>query len=172
PLAPCLLLLCGLGRRPPSSTLLPYTTLFRSKVLIAEPNNTEALHGKGLTIDNFGNHTEAVDIYDKILEIEPDNMDALASKGVVLYNTGNKEEAIKNFEKVLTLNYSSSNRSFFNWGVTHYGLGNYKNAIESFRIALQIDPKNSLTLNNLGFALEISGKYEEAIKYFDLAALI
>jgi tetratricopeptide (TPR) repeat protein len=40
------------------------------KVLVAEPNNTEALHGKGLTIDTFGNHTEAVDIYDKILEIE------------------------------------------------------------------------------------------------------
>ena len=68
-------------------------------VLAAEPNNTEALHGKGLTIDNFGNHTEAVDIYDEILAIDPENMDALASKGVILYNTGNHTEAMKYLKK-------------------------------------------------------------------------
>ncbi|CAN5600373.1 hypothetical protein BH23THE1_BH23THE1_23010 [soil metagenome] len=122
------------------------------KVLSVDPNNTEALHGKGLTIDNFGNHTDAVEIYDEILTIDPDNMDTLASKGVVLYNTGNHAEAITNFEKVLTLNSSTSNRSMFDKGVSYYGLGKYQDAIDYFKKSLDVDPNNTLTLNNLGFA--------------------
>ena len=68
-----------------------------------QPNNTDALHGKGLALDNFGNHKNAIDIYNKILSIDPYNMDAMASKGVILFNTGNQTEAMNYFQKVLTL---------------------------------------------------------------------
>ena len=89
-----------------------------------------------------------------------------------MYNTGNHTEAMKNFEKVLTLNFSTSNRSLFDKGVSYYGLGNYQDAIDYFKKALEVDPNNTLTLNNLGFALDISGNHTEAIQYFDLATLI
>ena len=47
-----------------------------------DPNNTEALHGKGLSIDTSGNHTEAIKYYDKVLRMDPNNMDALTGMGV------------------------------------------------------------------------------------------
>ena len=143
-------------------------TTYFDRAINIQPNNTDALYGKGLALDNFGNHKNAIDIYNKILSIDPYNMDAMASKGVILFNTGNQTEALNYFQKVLTLKNNTTFRSMFDKGVSSYGVGDYAHAINYFKESLKSDPYNAMTLNNLGFALDISGSSTEAIKFFDL----
>ena len=43
-----------------------------------------ALFDKGNALDNLGNHTQAIQYYDKALDIDPNNIDTLINKGVAL----------------------------------------------------------------------------------------
>jgi tetratricopeptide (TPR) repeat protein len=57
----------------------------------------------------------------------------------------------------------------YNKGSALNNLGKYKEAIEYYDKALEIDPKFALTLYNKGNALYHLGKYNEAIECYDKA---
>ena len=48
--------------------------------------------------------------------------------------------------------------------------GRYREADSLLRQALQLDPKNGFTLNNLGVVEEAQGEYGQALNYYDAAA--
>ena len=48
-----------------------------------------ALNNKGLALDGLGNHTGAIEYYDKALAIDPKNVLALNYKGLALSELGN-----------------------------------------------------------------------------------
>jgi Flp pilus assembly protein TadD len=52
--------------------------------LAIDPHHVRALNGKGAALDNLGNHTGAIEYYDKILAIDPHNVRVLYNKGVAL----------------------------------------------------------------------------------------
>jgi tetratricopeptide (TPR) repeat protein len=54
------------------------------EALAIEPNNLDALNGKGLSLYELGKYQEAIIYYDKALAIEPNDIYALINKGVTM----------------------------------------------------------------------------------------
>src|SRR2546422_6181362 len=55
-------------RRPPRSTLFPYTTLFRSN-----PNNADILNNRAIAYRHKGEYDRAIRDYDQALRLNPNN---------------------------------------------------------------------------------------------------
>src|SRR2546422_8579412 len=80
-------------RRPPRSTLFPYTTLFRS---------TEALHGLARALQDLDRLDEAIEVSNRIAEIDP--ADVLAHTSLsVLYQKKRSEEHTSELQSRLHL---------------------------------------------------------------------
>src|SRR3712207_8818286 len=86
-------------RRPPRSTLFPYTTLFRSEY---EPESAESWYQRGNALINQQKYREAVESYDKAVQFQPNYYQAWYSRGIAL----NKDR------KSTRLNSSHANISY------------------------------------------------------------
>src|SRR2546426_6536598 len=74
-------------RRPPRSTLFPYTTLFRSR----------AWYGLGLAHAQLGQHQKAAEALEQAATLQPMNQHAWYQLGMALHTTGNTDR----FEQVV-----------------------------------------------------------------------
>ncbi|HEY6883032.1 MAG TPA: tetratricopeptide repeat protein [Nitrososphaeraceae archaeon] len=54
-----------------------------------DPNYVNALDGKGWSLNELGNYTQAIIYLDKALKIDPNHLDGLVFKAQALYNIGN-----------------------------------------------------------------------------------
>jgi len=63
---------------------------YYDKALTINPKDVNAVTDKGLSLDNLGNHTGAIEYYDKALAmgIDPHDIFALTSKGLALGGIG------------------------------------------------------------------------------------
>jgi tetratricopeptide (TPR) repeat protein len=57
--------------------------------LAINPKDEDALYEKGVFLDKLGNHTGAIEYFDKALAIYPHDIDALNHKGAALNSLGN-----------------------------------------------------------------------------------
>ena len=62
-----------------------------------------------LSLDNLGNHGQAITYYDKALAIDPNNFAALTNKGAVLDSLRNYTQAITYLDKALAIDPNSVN---------------------------------------------------------------
>jgi tetratricopeptide (TPR) repeat protein len=83
---------------------LTFRTLTYLSALAIEPHYDDALYDKGSTLDELGNHTGAIQYYDKALAIEPHDVSALNNKGLALYDLGKYYDAVVSYDKALTIN--------------------------------------------------------------------
>ena len=74
------------------------------RALDIDPENKEALYGKGLAFIALGKATEAASIFDKIIQIDPKNYQAYKASGLALEASGKYPEALKVYEKALEIN--------------------------------------------------------------------
>jgi Flp pilus assembly protein TadD len=63
--------------------------------LAINPKDEDVLYEKGVFLDKLGNHTGAIEYFDKALAIDPNDIDALNDKGAVLTSLGNYTGAIE-----------------------------------------------------------------------------
>ena len=66
-------------------------------------------------------------------------------------------------------NRSISAETYFTWGNTKYGLGDYKDAITDYDIAIRLNPDNANAYNNRGVAKAKLGQHFAAIADYDIA---
>ncbi len=133
-----------------------------------DPNNTDALHDKGVALHYLGKYEEAISFYDKVLALDPKYVNALHGKGAALANLGRYEEAITWYDKALAedpKNVDALNGKAFVLGKS----GSMEEAIVWSDKALDVDPKNLDALNDKGGALGVLDRYEESIVWFDKA---
>src|SRR3989475_10833894 len=85
-------------RRPPRSTLFPYTTLFRSdwlqKAVALNPDHLRAVQNLGWTLNELGHRDEALAIYQRALALDPDDAWTHANIGWALLKLGRESEAV------------------------------------------------------------------------------
>ena len=57
----------------------------------------------GLALGILGNHTSAIDFFDKALSIDPNSMDAYINKGTALGVLGKYRDALASIDKALAI---------------------------------------------------------------------
>jgi tetratricopeptide (TPR) repeat protein len=95
--------------------------------LAIDPNNEVALTGKGQSLDNLGNYTQAMSYIDKALAIDPNDKFALSGKGYVLNSLGNYSQAMPYLDKALAIDPNFKD-ALNGKGVSLEGLGSYTQA--------------------------------------------
>src|SRR5256886_11853605 len=88
-------------RRPPRSTLFPYTTLFRSKAeaafsraLETDPANIDILHNVGLAALRAGHLDRAQNVFEIAVQQSPDDVESIFNLARVHAAKGDRETAL------------------------------------------------------------------------------
>src|SRR5256884_3006101 len=91
-------------RRPPRSTLFPYTTLFRSRqVLSSEPNSAAAWNGVGLVLVELKRFPDARNAFVRAVEVDPEHAGAHYNLSFTLSNLGDFDGALRATKRALEL---------------------------------------------------------------------
>src|SRR5438876_2674411 len=86
-------------RRPPRSTLFPYTTLFRSIEL--DPGHTGALFQLGHANDLAGNDDDAISFYERCLNHPPIHLGVLMNLGILYEDSDTYDKAVDCYRRIL-----------------------------------------------------------------------
>ena len=108
-----------------------------------EPDNSNVMVDKGVTLQNLGRFNEALQMYEKALSIEAENLDALINKGSVLHILKKYSESISCYDAVL--DYDKRNAMALAYkGLSIGEMGNIPLAIKYFKKALRMDQNYDL----------------------------
>ena len=133
--------------------------------LQVDPNNINALDGKGALLFHLGSEVEAMVYFDRALQVDPNNIIALDGKGAALDSLGEHQDALEYYDGALQVDPNNGD-VLNNKGGALGNLERYEEAMQYTDRALQVDPNNGDVLNNKGSALFHLGRYDEAMVYF------
>jgi Ca-activated chloride channel family protein len=103
-----------------------------------------------------GQYDEALRAYRDALVDRPESAALHLNVGDALYQLGEYEQALEEFERTaVTPDVEVAARGFYNKGNTHIQLQDYGAAVESYRQALERNPRDADTKANLELALRL-----------------
>jgi len=131
------------------------------EVLVAQPDNADALHYLGLAVATLGDGPQALRLLGEAVRLQPGNAALHTNLGSVLSQSGRHAEAASCYERALTLQpgLAAAHRGR---GTSLMQLGQPEPALASFREAVRLAPNDDQAHNGLGVALERTGRVEEA----------
>jgi len=141
------------------------------EILKIQPDNTEALHLRGLIFYKRGNLDLALKNIRKAVKLDPNNSDAYYDLGNVLHDKEQVTKALTNYRKAIKLNPKFV-EAYNNMGIAFQDNVQLEKAIHSYKEALNIDPTYAEAHNNLGVAFQEKGRLDEAITHFQQALLL
>jgi tetratricopeptide (TPR) repeat protein len=94
-----------------------------------------------------------------------ENANELSSYGTDDEDRVNNKDAINLYKSAYQeANGEINDPEIFNsWGMAHFGLGEFEEAIEKYSLAIELDPNSAAMYSYRGLACNKSGRYEEAI---------
>ena len=107
----------------------------------------------------FGEFEEAARSYREAIELKPNSMSAWNNLGSILLMS-DPEEAADAFRNALKID-DEYGAAWSNLGTAHYYMEDYEAAEESYRRALEVQPKDVVHYRNLADALVMLGKDDE-----------
>ena len=121
----------------------------------------------GLFHYRWGEYGEASKAYRKAIDLRPDSVTAWENLGAVLLQMQRPEEATRAFLESLRVEDRPSARS--NLGTAYYYRGEYELAAENYQRAAEMEPRNADYWGNLGDALRMLKKDDEALHAYQRA---
>lgn len=136
--------------------------------LEAEPQNFEALHGRGRLHCDCRRYDSALSLLQAALRMDPDRAEGFSSLGLVFYDLRRLDHALQSFEAGLRI--APANAELLNQrGVVLLELGRTDEALASFERALAADPALLDALGNYGNALLKLNRPADAVAIYDRA---
>src|SRR6266480_4596623 len=162
-------------RRPPRSTLFPYTTLFRASIARGPRTGSPFRAGsrsigfladaataiQGSRAGVSGSHCQRPAICRSALGLEPNNANALTALGMLQGKTGRDADSVQTFGKLVGLNPASSD-AHVNLGIALGDVYDLQGALGQFSEAIRLAPDFSLAHYNKGRVLYALGRKDEA----------
>ena len=139
------------------------------KVIELNPSLDTPWYTKGKTLIELNRYEESIEYLDKTIELNPKSLFAYNTKGMALTELGKYDDAIACFDEVLFLDPTNSVALHSMGYLCLVGLKDYKQAIKYIKVALKLDPDNSMNWNNLGDAYLNIGEYGKALECCDKA---
>lgn len=98
-------------------------------------------------------YVSSIDYYNRALEMSYNDFDALCGKAECLINLGENKQASEIYYRIADRN---------TWGDNDKEL-----AIKYYKKSLALDSTNEETLSNLAYSLRMTGRYSEALTYYN-----
>ncbi len=114
--------------------------LYFDKVLLVEPEHTNALVHKGNALGKLGKYNDAISCYDKVLKIHPDHQIVLINKGLALHYLKKYEHAISYYDKILEKDPQNAN-ALYHKSCSKSLQGKPEEALNLLEQAIMIDSK-------------------------------
>jgi len=118
-------------------------------------------YGIGLLLQGDLRGAEAAFL--RVTEMEPEYADGWVNVARVRLQEGRTEEAVLALQQALAVDPDLAKTHFF-LGQAHKTLGHYDTALEQFRRAAKLYPRDRVVLNQIGRVLFLKRRYEEAIQ--------
>jgi tetratricopeptide (TPR) repeat protein len=135
------------------------------KVTEKDPKDAESWVTLGRLYAGSNDSANAEKAYNAALAVEPDNDEALTGLALVYGNMGDTAKAI---EKLKTATDKSPNgRSLRILAQAYHDQKDYKNAADTLRKALELEPENEQLAHSLAEDLFFSDQYDEALKIYE-----
>ena len=146
-----------------------------------EPDYFYAHLNLGATYHGLGRYQEAIASYKEVTRIKPDAADAHVNLGIAYSKLGQGQDAIASFKEAIqikpndastgidlgvayeNLGQNQETGAHDNLGIAYSKLGQQRDAIASFKKAIQIKPDAADAHNNLGYTYEKLDQYQDAI---------
>jgi len=140
--------------------------LFVHAVKVA-PNNPWSRGSLAGELFRAGDRENARWMYEQAIRVDPDNWKNNADYGNMLYKIGEYREADAHYTRAL-IHDSEDPNAHFNQGLSRLNYGNYTGAVASLEEALRRNPKLRQGHYWLGYALEKTGRLDEARCEYEL----
>ncbi|MBT8088779.1 MAG: tetratricopeptide repeat protein, partial [Gammaproteobacteria bacterium] len=137
------------------------------KAVDIHPGDYRAYNRLGTFLFQSGRFEEAVEQYQYVVGLEPGDMNGYGNLGGAYTILGNFPAAASAYQKALEIEPTKS--TYSNLGLMHYYLGDMDAAIENLNNAIELQPNDYLAKSNLGDALWIAGRSDEAKREFEKA---
>jgi Flp pilus assembly protein TadD/TolB-like protein/DNA-binding winged helix-turn-helix (wHTH) protein len=128
------------------------------------PGDASAYGELGFFLFRSGRYTEATEQYEYAVALDRNDMNSYSNLGTSYMLDGDFVAAASAFQKAIDI--EPKKISLSNLGLMHYYLGNIDAAIASQRAAVELEPKDHLARSNLGDALWVADRQEEAREAF------
>lgn len=136
------------------------------------PDFAEAWQNLATCYYDTGKLSDAASCLERVIVLEPDRVSCYVELGDIYYKIGVElEKAVECFNLFLT-QMPDAAAVLNSKGLVLHEMGDYYGAEASYRLALDLEPRNALIMNNLGVTLLALALPDMAIKYFDLALKI
>ncbi|MGB5576110.1 MAG: tetratricopeptide repeat protein [Woeseiaceae bacterium] len=152
--------LTGLGTIYARQNRLDEAEASLRKAVDIHPGDFRAYNRLGSFLFQSGRFEEAVEQYQYAVGVEPNNMNGYGNLGAAYTLLGNFPAAAAAHQKAHDI--APTKNSYTNLGLVHYYMGNLDAAIESHSNAIDLKPNDYLARSNLGDALWIAGREDEA----------
>ena len=131
------------------------------------PGDWGAYNSLGRFLYRSGRYAEAAEEYARVVALDRNNVTGFSNLGTAKMMDGDFGAAALAMESAIQI--EPLPLTYSNLGLMHYYLGNLDDAVDSHRNAIELAPSDHLMRSNLGDALWIAGKTDEAREVFETA---
>ena len=131
------------------------------------PGDWSAYNTLGSFYYRSGRYKDAAAQYEVVVALDRSNMVGHSNLGTARMLAGDFAAAAAAMRDALEIEARPT--TYSNLGLVHYYLGELDDAIDSHRKAVELAPNDHLKLSNLGDALWIAARYDEAMAAFEAA---
>lgn len=109
---------------------------------------------------------DGVTLFEHNLQVTGDNYIVHAHLGDVLFFRGDYDRAVEHYRQAVTYRPQDAQTTCL-LARAHRQAGEFQQALEQYRLALQLVPNWPVALNGIGVTFMMQGRYEQAIAVFD-----
>lgn len=131
------------------------------------PGDWSAYNSLGFFLYRSGRYVEAAEQYEIVVALDNTNMTGFTNLGAAYMLAGNFSAAAPAYRKSIEIQPEAS--SYSNLGLMYYYLGRLDESINAHSEAIRLSPNDHLAWSNLGDALQVAGKPEQARDAFETA---
>ena len=135
------------------------------KAIELNPDDELNWYWLGSSYYENGKYQEAINSLLKAVELNPNNFESWHSLGWAYCNVGEYVASIGAFIEEAKLNYNAN--AFYGIGYNFKYINEYKDAIDAFTTAVELEPDNWLYWDELGKSYYLNEQYEEAVECFE-----
>ena len=136
----------------------------------AAPHNLDYAYELGVLLNQSGKYTEAINVLTNVTNSNPSHGDAYNERGLSYKNLKETQLAQNDFLKSIVITPSNP-KGRVNLGNLLCDFGQYKEALEQYRLALNLNNKIAILHKNMGYCYYMLAMHDDAIHSFEQAAL-